>query len=131
LVFFLLIFLFMVFLFFLHFSLICFLVPLGFYSFSFFCFFLPGAFAYSTDVDKLGEHALGVLQGVDTWIVDCFQRGVHPAHADLDLVRQWAARLGVRRTILTHMGVDMDWAWMARNLPPGLEAAFDGMQLQV
>ncbi len=90
-----------------------------------------GGFAYSTDVDKLGEPALAVLQGVDTWIVDCFQRGVHPAHADLELVRQWSTRLGVRRTILTHMGVDMDWAWMARNLPPGLEAAFDGMQIEV
>ena len=90
-----------------------------------------GRFAYSTDVDKLAEAALDVLQGVDTWVVDCFQRAAHPAHADLGQVREWAERLGVRRTILTHMGTDMDWAWMTRNLPPGLEAAFDGMQVRL
>ena len=88
-----------------------------------------GDFAYSTDVDDLDEAALDVLQGVDTWVVDCFQRAAHPAHADLGQVRAWAERLGVRRTILTHMGTDMDWAWMKQNLPPGIEPAFDGMQV--
>ena len=90
-----------------------------------------GDFGYSTDVVRLDAAALAVLQGVDTWVVDCFQRAAHPAHADLDTVCGWAARLGVRRTILTHMGGDMDWAWMARNLPRGIEAAFDGMRIQV
>ncbi len=90
-----------------------------------------GSFAYSTDVVRLEQQALDVLQGVDTWIVDCFQRAAHPAHAHLELVREWSKRLGIRRTILTHMGTDMDWAWMVQNLPPGLEAAFDGMQVLV
>lgn len=93
--------------------------------------FRIGSFAYSTDVVSLPEAAMEVLHGVDTWIVDCFQRATHPAHADLELVCNWARELGVRRTILTHMGADMDWAWMTRNLPPGVEPAFDGMQLQV
>ena len=93
--------------------------------------FRTGDFAYSTDVVGLPEPSLKVLQGVDTWVVDCFQRAVHPAHADLEMVRNWSSRLGVRRTILTHMGTDMDWGWMANNLPPGLEAAFDGMQIEV
>ena len=43
----------------------------------------------------------------------------------------WAARLRPRRTVLTHMGTDMDWAWMRANLPDGVEAAFDGMVLEV
>ena len=90
-----------------------------------------GRFGYSTDVVQLDRHALSILKGVDTWVVDCFQRAAHPAHADLAMVRNWAEQLGVRRTILTHMGTDMDWAWMAQNLPPGIEAAFDGMQLRV
>ncbi len=93
--------------------------------------FRVGNFAYSTDVVSLPEPAMAVLHGIDTWVVDCFQRAVHPAHADLKMVQGWAKRLGVRRTILTHMGTDMDWAWMVRNLPPGLEAAYDGMQIQV
>ena len=90
-----------------------------------------GAFAYSTDVVELDHHALDALRGVDTWIVDCFQRAAHPAHAHLEQVRNWSKRLGIRRTILTHMGTDMDWGWLVRNLPAGLEPGYDGMRLEM
>jgi len=90
-----------------------------------------GAFAYSTDVVRLNDEALDALRGTDTWIVDCFQRKAHPAHADVEQVRRWSRQLGIRRTILTHMGTDMDWSWMLQNLPKGLEPAFDGMQILV
>lgn len=88
-----------------------------------------GDFTYSTDVVTLDEAAMATIAGTRLWLVDCFQRGVHPAHASLDLVRHWAEQLQVERTVLTHMGTDMDWAWMRQNLPPGLEAAHDGMIL--
>jgi phosphoribosyl 1,2-cyclic phosphate phosphodiesterase len=29
------------------------------------------------------------------------------------------------------MGTDMDWAWLQANLPPGVEAGFDGMVLEM
>jgi phosphoribosyl 1,2-cyclic phosphate phosphodiesterase len=91
-----------------------------------------GGFGYSTDVVGLSDEAFTTLQGVDTWVVDCFQRrGPHWTHADLGLVETWVARLKPRRTVLTHMGTEMDWAWMQANLPPGIEAGFDGMVLRV
>jgi phosphoribosyl 1,2-cyclic phosphate phosphodiesterase len=91
-----------------------------------------GDFGYSTDVVTLDDAAFAALAGVDTWVVDCFQRHTrHNTHAHLDLVLTWVARLRPRRTVLTHMGPDMDWSWMAANLPPGLEAGFDGMVLEV
>jgi len=91
-----------------------------------------GSFAYSTDVVKLDDAAMAVLAGVDTWIVDCFLRdGTHWTHANLSTVLGWVEQLRPRRTILTHMGTGMDWAWMATNLPPGVEAAFDGMVVAV
>jgi phosphoribosyl 1,2-cyclic phosphate phosphodiesterase len=88
-----------------------------------------GRFAYCTDVVDLGDAAWESLSGVDTWMVDCFQREPHRTHAWLDLVVEWAAKLRVKRTILTHMGNDMDWGWMMRNLPLGFEPAFDGMEI--
>jgi phosphoribosyl 1,2-cyclic phosphate phosphodiesterase len=42
-------------------------------------------------------------------------------------VMDWARRIGARRTVLTHMGTDMDWAWLRANLPPGVEPGHDGM----
>jgi phosphoribosyl 1,2-cyclic phosphate phosphodiesterase len=90
-----------------------------------------GRFGYSTDVVGLDEPAIAVLAGVDTWVVDCFQRAEHSTHGYLDLVLAWSAQLGVRRTVLTHMGTDMDWAWLKENLPADVEPGYDGMRIEV
>ncbi len=90
-----------------------------------------GGFAYSTDAVRLDEAALAILQGVDTWLVGCFQREPHLTHAHIGLVLEWRARIGARRTVLTHMGNDMDWSWLAAHLPPDIEAAYDGQVLDI
>ncbi len=90
-----------------------------------------GRFAYSTDVVAMPEASLDGLLDLDTWIVGCFQRHPHSVHAHVDLVLQWVERLRPRRTILTHMGHDMDWAWLRAHLPQGVEAAHDGMSLHI
>lgn len=90
-----------------------------------------GRFAYSTDVAILDDAAFGVLAGVDTWIVDCFQRKPHKTHANVDQVIAWAERLQPRRVVLTHMGHDIDWGWLHRRLPSHIEPGHDGMILDV
>lgn len=90
-----------------------------------------GGFAYCTDAWRIPEESLEALVGVDTWVVGCFQAGPHPTHAHLGLVVEWAERIGARRTVLTHVSPAMDWAWLERALPPGLEAGWDGMVLEV
>lgn len=90
-----------------------------------------GRFGYSTDVVSLDEAALAVLEGVDTWIVDCFQRHRHKTHANVDQVIAWFERIQPRRMVLTHMGYDVDYAWLKTRLPPGIEPAYDGLVLDV
>lgn len=90
-----------------------------------------GPFGYSTDVVEMDDAGFEALAGIDTWVVGCFLRkGRHWTHANLDTVLEWVGRLRPRRTILTHMGPGMDWAWMRDNLPDGVEAGFDGMGLE-
>ena len=90
-----------------------------------------GPFAYSTDVVRLDDAALQALAGVDTWVVGCFLRHQpHSTHANLPTVLSWVERLRPRRTVLTHMGTDMDWAWLRANLPDGVEPGYDGMVLE-
>ena len=89
-----------------------------------------GGFAYSTDAVALDEAAFGTLAGVDTWVVGCFQRGEHRTHACLDRVLEWVARVRPRRAVLTHMGQDMDWAWLRERLPAGVEPGYDGMVIE-
>ena len=91
-----------------------------------------GAFGYSTDVVELDDTAFQTLAGVDTWIVGCFRRTEpHWTHAWLTTVLEWVDRLKPRRTILTHMSTEMDWAWMRDNLPPGVEGGYDGMVVEL
>ncbi|MFT9417038.1 MBL fold metallo-hydrolase [Acetobacter sp.] len=90
-----------------------------------------GAFAYSTDVVELPEPSVACLRGVHTWMVDCFQKTPHGAHAWLDRVLEWKALIQPERVILTHMGAEMDWGWMREHLPPGVEAAWDGMSFEL
>jgi phosphoribosyl 1,2-cyclic phosphate phosphodiesterase len=90
-----------------------------------------GGFAYSTDVIRLNAAAFATLEGVHTWLVDCFQRQPHTTHAHLAAVLDWVERVRPARTVLTHMGIDMDWAWMRASLPPGVEPAQDGLLLDV
>lgn len=90
-----------------------------------------GGFAYSTDAVELDDAALAALTGVETWVVDCFQREPHCAHAWLERVLEWQQILQPKRIILTHMGTDMDWQWMLDNLPDGIEPAWDGMTFAI
>jgi phosphoribosyl 1,2-cyclic phosphate phosphodiesterase len=90
-----------------------------------------GRFAYSTDVLVLPERSLAALEGVDTWVVGCFQRAPHKVHAHVGQALAWVERLRPRRTVLTHMSPDLDHAWLRANLPPGVEPAHDGMVLEI
>ncbi|HEX3350670.1 MAG TPA: MBL fold metallo-hydrolase [Acetobacteraceae bacterium] len=88
-------------------------------------------FGYSTDVVDLDDAAFAALDGIDTWVVDCFQRAPHRTHAWLSRVIGWVERLKPRRSVLTHMGGDMDFAALVKRLPSGIEPGFDGQVLEL
>lgn len=89
-----------------------------------------GSLAYSTDFNVLDEQALGVLKGVDTWIVDCAGRdGPRPSHCHLALTLEWIQKVKPRRAILTHMGKSLDYDSLKKELPSNVEPAYDGMMV--
>lgn len=88
-----------------------------------------GPVAYSPDVDGLDEEAYAALDGVDTWIVDALRYTPHPSHAHLSRTLEWIERVKPRRAILTDMHVDLDYDTLVRELPPGVEPAYDGMTI--
>jgi phosphoribosyl 1,2-cyclic phosphate phosphodiesterase len=90
-----------------------------------------GGIAYSPDVDALDEAGFAALDGVECWIVDALRRTPHPSHAHLARSLEWIARVKPRRAILTNMHVDMDYETLKRELPPGVEPAYDGMVVTV
>ncbi len=89
-----------------------------------------GDLAYCTDVVRFDDAALAALHGVKIFIVDCFTPAKeHPTHAGLPTVLGWVETLRPQRTILTHMGPDMDYRTLVNTLPPGVEPGYDGMEI--
>ena len=90
-----------------------------------------GPLAYSTDLDALDDAAFAALEGIDTWIVDALRYDPHPTHAHLERTLGWIERIAPRRAILTHMTWDMDYQTLRRQLPAGVEPAYDGFEISL
>mgnify|MGYP006106006535 FL=1 len=90
-----------------------------------------GPFAYSTDAKSMSEEAFGILEGVDTWIVDALSETPHPTHSHLEQTLEWIERVRPRRAILTHLSHRMDYEILRGKLPAGVEPGFDGMVIEI
>ncbi len=90
-----------------------------------------GGLAYSSDINDVPEASLPHLRDLDVWIVDALRYKPHPSHFSVDEAVAWSQRLAVRRAVLTHMHIDLDYATLARDLPEGIEPAYDGMAIEL
>lgn len=93
--------------------------------------FRIGGLAYSSDVHDLPAETLPLLEGLDVWIVDALRYTTHPSHFSVEEALAWIARLRPKRAILTHMHMDLDYETLRRELPDGVEPAYDGMRIEL
>ncbi len=89
--------------------------------------FRIGAAVYLPDVATLPDDAWPHVQGLDLWIVDALRYTPHPSHSHLDQTLGWIERVKPRRSVITNMHVDLDFATLAKDLPEGVEPAYDGL----
>jgi len=90
-----------------------------------------GGLAYSSDVNVLDEAAFAALAGVECWIVDTLRYTPHPSHAHLAQSLEWIARVKPKRAILTNLHTDLDYESLKRELPDGVEPAYDGLTISL
>ena len=86
-----------------------------------------GSIAYTPDVKAIPDAALPFLEGLDVWIIDALRITPHPSHFSLSDALHWIERMKPKRAILTNLHTDLDYGALSRDLPPGVEAAYDGM----
>ncbi len=86
---------------------------------------------YSTDFNEMTADMRALYQGLDLWVVDALRLKPHPTHPHLEQTLGWIAALKPRRAVLTHMDQSMDYATLARQLPPGVEPGHDGMEIRI
>lgn len=90
--------------------------------------FRIGGMAYTPDVSGLPDSSLSALAGLDLWIVDALRRTPHQSHWSLPETLAWIERIRPRRAILTNLHIDLDYDTLVKELPPGVEPAFDGLE---
>ncbi|HFB2048602.1 MAG TPA: Phosphoribosyl 1,2-cyclic phosphate phosphodiesterase [Hyphomicrobiaceae bacterium MAG_BT-2024] len=86
-----------------------------------------GNLAYSPDVSGFYDGVETTLSGLDVWIVDALRYRAHPNHFNVEQALEWIKILKPKRSILTHLNIELDYDTLSRELPSGVEPAYDGL----
>ena len=89
-----------------------------------------GSVAYAPDVSLMPEAAKATLRGLDLLVIDALRDTPHPSHYSVSDALALIEEVAPRRAILTNLHTDLDYASLARRLPPGVVPAYDGMRVQ-
>lgn len=88
-----------------------------------------GDFAYLTDCNGVPAATVEALGGVATLVIDALRFRPHETHFTVSGAIEIARAVRPRRTILTHLGHDVDFLRHGGELPAGIEFAYDGQQV--
>ena len=86
--------------------------------------------AYCSDVVDFPAESLRALQDLDVFVIDALRDTPHPTHAHVAKALEWIEALKPRRAILTNLHYDLDYAALAKRLPPNVTPAYDGMSFE-
>lgn len=87
--------------------------------------------AFITDCSEIPPESLEKLHELDILILDALRYSPHPTHLHLDQSLAYIAQLRPRRALLTHLSHEIKHAEASRHLPPGVELAYDGLQIEI
>ena len=90
-----------------------------------------GRFAYLTDASEIPEPSYALLRDLDVLVLNALRARPHPTHLDFDGAVARASRIAARRTYLTHMSHEVDFAAVSPTLPAGVDLAYDGLTFEV
>ncbi|MDX1931376.1 MAG: MBL fold metallo-hydrolase [Capsulimonadales bacterium] len=84
-------------------------------------------FAYVTDVSAIPEETMGNLSDLDTLILDAVRPDPHPTHFGLQQAMDIVTAVRAERAYFNHLSHHFDYETTMRNLPAGMELAYDGL----
>jgi phosphoribosyl 1,2-cyclic phosphate phosphodiesterase len=90
-----------------------------------------GNVAYCTDCNAIPPASMERLAGLDLLVLDCLRRKPHATHFSLDEALEVASQLAPKRTLLTHLSHELEHDATSAELPPGVELAYDGLEVEL
>lgn len=91
--------------------------------------FRIGDVAYCTDVNQIPEASMARLEGLDVLVLGALRTQPHPTHFSIDEAVEVSRQLRPRKTYLTHLSHEFDYAETNARLPDGIELAYDGLRI--
>lgn len=88
-----------------------------------------GPLAYLVDCSGLPPGARELLGGLELLVLDGLRHRPHASHLTIAQAVALAQELGARRTLLTHLSHDVDFASDGARLPAGIALAYDGQRV--
>ncbi len=93
--------------------------------------FRIGKFAYCTDVSSFPEETYHLLEDLDTLVLGALRNRPHPTHFTIARAAAEAEKIGARQTYLVHMSHEVSHRELQRRLPPHIQPACDGLELEI
>ena len=104
-------------------------IPLQHAHFNVFGFRI-GDVAYCTDVNLIPDRSWPRLQGLKVLVLDALRIKPHAGHLSVAEALEVIERLKPERAYLTHMSHEIDHETVNRQLPRGVELAYDGLSFE-
>lgn len=91
-----------------------------------------GDFTYITDMKTIAEEELVKFKGTKVLVINALQKTSHISHLTLDEALQFAEKVKAEKTYFTHLSHRMGkHADVSKELPEGVEIAYDGLQIDL
>ena len=90
-----------------------------------------GNTAYVTDCNKIPDETLDILQGVENIIVDGLRDKPHATHFGISEAIALGQQIHAKRIVITHLSHSVEYEETSRNLPVGVELAYDGLTIPI
>ena len=90
-----------------------------------------GSMAYVTDCSSIPHETWPSLQHLDTLVLGMLRKRPHPTHFNLDQALEVVSKLTPRRTFFIHMTHDIVHSEVSKELPSGVELAYDGLAVDL
>ena len=89
--------------------------------------FLFNKIAYISDCNKIPKNSLKNLFNLDYLVIDCLKKDKHPSHFSFNEALNLSKLVKPKKTILTNLHTDLDYATLKKKLPKNILPAYDGL----
>lgn len=88
-----------------------------------------GNLAYVSDIREYSQKTVQALQGIETLILSALRQAPTKMHFSIEEAIAFARLIGAKKTYLTHIAHDLDYADTNALLPSDVRMSYDGLEI--